>query len=368
MKKTLMSILLLVATISTAAYGQRADSSTLAVFNTARNFTVLSADFGADITKDLIGEMTMAFDTIMVLKEYTQADSTGRKPMRHQMERSATKISSNLTDKIALIDFNKDYDVTLMCLKVQRAGAKAIVIIHESSDKKLYKLLKKGLYKDSIRIPCYTIPNNRGEHIVQLLPSIVGIKMPALSTQNLTQNTILNLDATAEGNKSHVSWVNNTGTVNDYFILQRFNPNTGVYEDLLTVNTKTVEGNEYYTSFDNEPSEGDNIYRVKLVLNDGTSRFSDEKTVVFHTTNGIVLYPNPAHDILTINFKGYTGKAIDITVFDVQGKRLMSKHIDKLQTSDYTLEIPENTAVGQHLILIEAKGKKDVVRLFTIGK
>jgi hypothetical protein len=368
MKKTLMSILLLVATISTAAYGQRADSSTLAVFNTARNFTVLCADFGADITKDLIGEMTMAFDTIMVLKEYTQADSTGRKPMRHQMERSATKISSNLTDKIALIDFNKDYDVTLMCLKVQRAGAKAIVIIHESNDKKLYKLLKKGLYKDSIRIPCYTIPNNRGEHIVQLLPSIVGIKMPALSTQNLTQNTILNLDATAEGNKSHVSWVNNTGTVNDYFILQRFNPNTGVYEDLLTVNTKTVEGNEYYTSFDNEPSEGDNIYRVKLVLNDGTSRFSDEKTVVFHTTNGIVLYPNPAHDILTINFKGYTGKAIDITVFDVQGKRLIVKHIDKLQTSDYTLEIPENTAVGQHLILIEAKGKKDVVRLFTIGK
>jgi Secretion system C-terminal sorting domain/PA domain len=367
MKKTLMSLVFLIAMISTA-HSQRADSSTLAVFNTARNFTVLSADFGSAITQDLIGEMVMATDAIMVLKEHTQADSSGKKPMRYQLERRADKISSNLKDKIAVIDFNKDYDVTQMCLNVQRAGAKALVIIHESDDKKIYKLLKKGLYKDSIRIPCFTIPNNRGGHIVQLLPSMVGIKLPAISTQNLLQNTILNLDAVAESNKSHLSWVNNTGTVNDYFILQRFNPNTGLFEEVTTVKTKSIDGNEYYTTYDNEPIDGDNIYRIKLVLNDGTIRYSEEKTVSFHAANGIVLYPNPAHDILNINFKGYTGKAVDITIFDMQGKRLLVKHIDKLQTMDYTLDIPENTAVGQHMILIEAQGKRDVVRLFTIGK
>ncbi len=367
MKKTLIILVLLVSMISTA-HSQRADSSTLAVYNTARNFTVLSADFGADITQDLIGEMVLATDAIMVLKEHTQTDSSGKKPMRYQAERRADKISSNLKDKIVVIDFNKDYDVTQMCLNVQHAGAKALVIIHESNEKKLYKLLKKGLYKDSIRIPCFTIPNNRGEHIVQLLPSMVGIKLPANSNQNLVQSNILNLDAVAEANKSHLSWVNNTGTVNDYFVLERFNPNTGLFETVTTVKTKTLEGNEYYTTFDNEPFEGDNIYRIKLVLNDGTIRYSEEKTVTFHATNGIVLYPNPAHDILSINFKGYTGKAIDITIFDMQGKRLMVQHIDKLQTTDYTLDLPENAAVGQHMILIEAKGKKDVVRMFTIGK
>lgn len=367
MKKTLMSIVMLIAMISTA-HSQRADSSTLAVFNTARNFTVLSADFGANITQDLIGEMVLATDAIMVLKEYTQVDSSGKKPLRYQLERRADKMSNNLKDKIAVIDYNKDYDVTQMCLNVQRAGAKALVIIHESNDKKLYKLLKKGLYKDSIRIPCYTIPNNRGEQIIQLLPSIVGIKLPTISTQNLLQNTILNLDAVAESNKSHLSWVNNTGTVNDYFVLERFNPNTGLFEEVTTIKTKTLEGNEYYTTYDNEPIDGDNIYRIKLMLNDGTIRYSEEKTVSFHAANGIVLYPNPAHDILNINFKGYTGKAIDITIFDMQGKRLLVKHMGKLQTMDYTLDIPENTAVGQHMILIEAQGKRDVVRMFTVGK
>jgi hypothetical protein len=353
--------------ISTAL-GQRVDSTILSVFNTGRNMMITAADFGGDITKDLIGEMVLATDAIMVLKEHTQADSSGKKPMRYQLERRADKISSNLKDKIAVIDFNKDYDVTQMCLNVQRAGAIALVIIHESSEKKLYKLLKKGLYKDSIRIPCFTIPNNRGEHIIQLLPSMVGIKFPILPTQNLVQNPILTLKAAAEADKSHLSWVNNTGLTNDYFVLEKFNPNTGLFEEVANVKTKRSEGSENYTSYDNEPAEGDNIYRVKLVLDDGTIRYSAEKTVSFHASNGIVLYPNPARDILNINFQGYTGKAIDITIFDMQGKRLLAKRIDKLQSADYTLDIPDNAAVGQHMILIEAKGKKDVVRMFTVGK
>ena len=174
MKNTII-IALLVWAITVQA---QSDSSQLAVFNTGRNITVLSADFGAALTQDLIGEMVMAFDTVMVLKADNKADSSGRKPMRYQSERRATKISSNLKDKIAVIDFEKSFDVTQMALNVQKAGAKALIIIHESNDKRVYKLKKNGTYKDSIRIPVYTIANDKGAAIQQLLPSMVGIKIP----------------------------------------------------------------------------------------------------------------------------------------------------------------------------------------------
>lgn len=177
MKNTITTLLLLLAFLQTAT-SQTPDSSQLAVFNTGRNITVLSADFGAALTQDLIGEMVMAYDTVMVLKAHTAKDSSGKYPMRYQTERRANKISSNLKDKIAVIDYNKDYDVTQMCLKVQKAGAKALIIIHDSDDKKVYKLKKLGPYKDSIRIPIFTIPNNKGKHIQQLLPSMAGIKKP----------------------------------------------------------------------------------------------------------------------------------------------------------------------------------------------
>ena len=174
MKKSITIALLALAIISHA----QTDSSQLAVFNTGRNITLLSTDFGAAMSADLIGDMVIAYDTVMVLKAHSAKDSSGKFPMRYQSERRATKISSNLKDKIAVIDFNKDYDVTQMCLNAQRAGAKALIIIHESNDKRVYKLAKKGLYKDSIRIPVFTIPNKKGAQIQQLLPSMVGIKIP----------------------------------------------------------------------------------------------------------------------------------------------------------------------------------------------
>ncbi len=177
MKNTITTLMFLFALWQSAA-AQTPDSSQLAVFNTGRNITVLSADFGAALTQDLIGEMVMAYDTVMVLKAHTAKDSSGKYPMRYQTERRATKISSHLKGKIAVIDYNKDYDVTQMCMNVQKAGAKALIIIHESNDKRVYKLAKKGIYKDSIRIPIFTIPNKKGGEIQQLLPSMVGIKMP----------------------------------------------------------------------------------------------------------------------------------------------------------------------------------------------
>lgn len=170
MKNIITIALLVVAVISHAQNQAAADSSQLAIFNTGRNITVLSTDFGGVLTADLIGDMVMAYDTVMVLKAHTVRDSSGRYPMRYQSERRATKISRNLKGKIAVIDYNKDYDVTQMCMNAQRAGAKALIIIHESNDKKVYKLTKKGIFKDSIRIPCFTIPNNKGEQIQQLLP------------------------------------------------------------------------------------------------------------------------------------------------------------------------------------------------------
>ena len=61
--KNIITTALLAWTITVQA---QSDSSQLAVFNTGRNITVLSADFGAALTQDLIGEMVMAYDTAMV--------------------------------------------------------------------------------------------------------------------------------------------------------------------------------------------------------------------------------------------------------------------------------------------------------------
>ena len=62
MKNIITIALLAVAVISHAQNQTAADSSSqLAIFNTGRNITVLSTDFGGALTADLIGDMVMAY-------------------------------------------------------------------------------------------------------------------------------------------------------------------------------------------------------------------------------------------------------------------------------------------------------------------
>lgn len=103
-------------------------------------------------------------------------------------------------------------------------------------------------------------------------------------------------------------------------------------------------------------------------MTDGTERLSEPKTVSFYNTAGIHLYPNPTEDVLNITLKGYMGQDVDIQIFDMQGKHLLTRHIDKLQSDIQTLVIGDKIGIGQYLVLIQSKGKRDVVRQFTVGK
>jgi Secretion system C-terminal sorting domain/PA domain len=366
MKKILTIALSLFTIIS---HAQKADTTTLAVLNTGRNFIVTEADFGVAPTQDLIGEMVMAFDTVMVLKEHTKKDSSGKKMMIHQLERRANKISSNLKDKIALIDFNKDYDVTQMCINIQRAGAKALIIIHESNDKKLYKLLKKGIFKDSIKIPCYTVPFNRKDNISELLPTVVGIKMPDVPQALVSNTSRLGIEAKAEFAQSRIEWVSNTGDKNDYFILEKYNFKTDKFEKMSIINSNHIAGFEEHVSYDPKPSEGENHYRIQQIQLDGTVLMSEIRTVEFSSLlNGITIFPNPIEDEINISMKDYLGKTVDIALFDMQGKNIISRHIEVLQTPTITLPLNEKALMGQYMMHIKAKGNREVVKMLTVGR
>ena len=185
MTKYLIIALVLMSTIRSQAQNPRADTSVLlSVHNTGTRFKLIPADFGTTVTQDLVGVMVRSYDTVMVLKENGGADTSGRKPIRYVTERRCNVMSQNISGKIVVMELNKDCDVTQTCLNVQRAGAKGFVIIHNSNSQGNIKLPKKGLYKDSIRIPIFTVGSNVGDSITLLLPTVVGIKIPPSTRPN----------------------------------------------------------------------------------------------------------------------------------------------------------------------------------------
>ena len=190
MKNCIIMALWLIAATN-YAQTQRADTIVLSVYNNNMRYMLTPADFGpATLSQNITGEMVAAYDTLISIKG--KADSTKNKTPRFDITRSCNKPLGDLKDKIVLMDLNKDCDVTMMCLQVQRAGAKAFVIVHNSNTKGAIKLPKQGLYKDSIRIPIFTVRKQLGENINSLLPSLVGISLRIPPIQALAQSTLIN--------------------------------------------------------------------------------------------------------------------------------------------------------------------------------
>ena len=190
MKNCIIIALWLIAATN-YAQTQRADTIVLSVYNNNMRYMLTPADFGpATLSQNITGEMVAAYDTLISIKG--KADSTKNKTPRFDITRSCNKPLGDLKDKIVLMDLNKDCDVTMMCLQVQRAGAKAFVIVHNSNTKGAIKLPKQGLYKDSIRIPIFTVRKQLGENINSLLPSLVGISLRIPPIQALAQSTLIN--------------------------------------------------------------------------------------------------------------------------------------------------------------------------------
>jgi hypothetical protein len=115
MTKYLTLALLLLVSLRSAAQSSRNDSLKLSVYNTGTQFTLTPADFGSTLTATLVAEMVRSYDTAIVLKDVGR-DSSNRSKIRYVIERQCNKMTRDLQGKIAVMELNKDCDVSLTCL------------------------------------------------------------------------------------------------------------------------------------------------------------------------------------------------------------------------------------------------------------
>jgi Secretion system C-terminal sorting domain len=183
----------------------------------------------------------------------------------------------------------------------------------------------------------------------------------------LVKDDQISMRAAVEVNRSRVEWTNNTGYKNDFFTLEKENPITGNFETLSIINNKYASDiNEYYTIYDNAPTKGDNVYRVKVTYVDGTSKISEVQTVKFNASEGIRLFPNPANEMVGIDLTNYKGQAVTISLYNQFGQHVLTQHIEKA-AGTVNLDVSQNTT-GNYVIRVVSKGRKNVIQQLHIAK
>ncbi len=172
---------------------------------------------------------------------------------------------------------------------------------------------------------------------------------------------LLQFNASTNGEDVQTNWTTQSELNTDYFELQRALYNSGIFSTIGTILSKNVHNIETtYDYVDENPANGLNTYRLKIVSNNSAIVYSQEEDVYFASKEHINVYPNPANDQLTINFGSMQGNA-SILFYNAVGQRIGEYKWEGTGPVDQTIDTSSlSNGVYYYYIKngdIESKGK-----------
>ncbi len=143
---------------------------------------------------------------------------------------------------------------------------------------------------------------------------------------------LVSFEAQPKNNKVHVSWTTATESNNDFFTLEKSQDGLN-FEIVGTIkgagNSNSISNYEF---IDEKPFKGTSYYRLKQTDFDGEINYSGITTAYMKEESiNLIASPNPASDKLNLNFNSYDETQTDITVFDLQGRPVISESFKSLE-------------------------------------
>ncbi len=121
------------------------------------------------------------------------------------------------------------------------------------------------------------------------------------------------------------------------------------------ISSQTRNGNSLYQHTDAQPATGINYYRVRIVDNDGRYTFSEVRILSFSRGGQVVVFPNPAVDIINIQLpENWQSSKVKLEMYSQSGQLVFSKNqlsgnqVERLQVGNlargiYTIRLQNET-------------------------
>ena len=136
-----------------------------------------------------------------------------------------------------------------------------------------------------------------------------------------SRSSYLNFAAFNAGRAVELQWLTNTVDLSEQFTLER-SADGEKFSSLKSIDQfRTDRIDVFFKEMDETPLIGENYYRLKQNLKDGTTTYSPIKLVQFQVNlKAITVFPNPATEMLHVQLSEYAGKKSRLQLFDAYGR------------------------------------------------
>jgi hypothetical protein len=184
-------------------------------------------------------------------------------------------------------------------------------------------------------------------------------------TLALTANRIVSFEGRMENNRNVLEWAVNSEILKDYYEVEKMDE-TQNFKPLTIINGNSAEQIRLFTYTDEKVENGDNIYRLKSIGNDGSVEISNMVTINYKPTDFYTLSPNPTSTFVDINLQSCENRPVTLSVFDAWGREIKVLSIEKANKTE-CIDV-EDFISGLYVLHIQTSGKRDVIRKFMVSK
>ncbi len=164
---------------------------------------------------------------------------------------------------------------------------------------------------------------------------------------------ISSFDAAMQNGRVKLSWTTEQEMNMDSYEIQKSLNGTDFF---LLGKTKSlnIAARNLYTFTDINPSPGNNYYRLVSVEFSGKQDVSKTIRLVNNKTNPqLVIYPNPAKDMINVAVSSIPNGQYDILISNEAGSRIMNQSFNRSSAGGVlTLQLPAGTKPGKYSVRI----------------
>jgi hypothetical protein len=196
--------------------------------------------------------------------------------------------------------------------------------------------------------------------------AVLTINIPSLnvlgSNEGFTFNVIPAGDYLTE-----LIWTHNHGTeVKNYAVEHSADGQN--FETLSVYEPIGKNGYQVYQTHDLEPISGNNFYRIRIENLDGTTVFSEVKSVYFLDVIDFSLFPNPANKFVKVNLEAILDfENIEIEIYNNLGVLVFEKDISKVNTPYNQLDL-RGLQDGFYTVYLKIPNRKPIAKRLMIGR